>query len=395
MALFKKKNKENNEKVENKSAAAENTDKQVDALKNKALELLNEKLNGTVYDNCIIMRGGYTIDVSIGRRDVKEGILLVQFVFIVRKDDFDEPLIDPIDAQGNTIEAAAKMAAEIFYGSVWHPIEQASQKKNPIHVSVNYLMQHYDFDMYCQSVVRIGVPETKKPVILLNFIKAEIPKYLGSKKYYWIRIYLAKLRDKRIIEVRVNGSVCNQLSKFFEPYMDTWEESDKLICEKQYGFFVQREDDQCPFEKKLVTDAAKAAIEMMVKIKSREDYEAMVKKLDEMTGNKSVAAEVRIFIPEIFAKLTLGYQEGDSLFVMQDDSSIEIKKTQLRSYFYIQQVVLEYFATRPPKEDVQQIVVNSVAFRELKKAKEQGHEPKDLFVPGTSFKIGVENYKVW
>lgn len=121
----------------------------------------------------------------------------------------------------------------------------------------------------------------------------------------------------------------------------------------------------------------------------------MAKKLDEMTGNKSVAAEVRIFIPEIFAKLTLGYQEGDSLFVMQDDSSIEIKKTQLRSYFYIQQVVLEYFATRPPKEDVQQIVVNSVAFRELKKANEQGHEPKDLFVPGTSFKIGVENYKVW
>ena len=93
---------------------------------------------------------------------------------------------------------------------------------------------------------------------------------------------------------------------------------------------------------------------------------------------------------------TLEYQhEGDSLFVMQDDSSIEIKKSQLRSYFYIQQVILEYLATRPPKEDVQQIVVNSVAFRELKKAKEEGHEPKDLFVPGTSFKIGVENYKVW
>ena len=121
----------------------------------------------------------------------------------------------------------------------------------------------------------------------------------------------------------------------------------------------------------------------------------MAAKLEEMTGNKSVAAEVRIFIPEILAKLTLGYHEGDSLFVMQDDSSIEIKKTQLRSYFYIQQVILEYLATRPPKEDVQQIVVNSVAFRELKKAKEEGHEPKDLFVPGTSFKIGVENYKVW
>lgn len=182
MGLFKKKNKENDEKIENKSATAENSGEQITALKNKALEMLNEKLKGTIYDNCIIMRGGYTIDVSIGRRDVKDGILLAQFVFIVRKDDFDEPLIDPVDAQGKSMDDAAKMAAEIFYGSVWHPIEQASQKKNPVHVSVNYLMQHYDFDMYCQSVVRIGVPETKKPVILLNFIKAEIPKYLGSKK---------------------------------------------------------------------------------------------------------------------------------------------------------------------------------------------------------------------
>ena len=386
MALFgKKKNQANEEKNEEKS---------VD-LKGVVLELLNQKLNGHIYDGCIIMRGGYTIEVSLGRREEKEGIQLIQFIFVVRNDDFDEPLIDPIDAQGQTEEDAAKMASEIFYGSVWHPIDQASQKKNPIQVSVNYLMQHYDFDMYCQSVVRIGVPETKKPTVLLNYIKSEIPKYLGSKKYYWIRIYLAKLRERRIIEIRVNGSVCNQLSKYFEPYLDSWEESDKFICEKQYGFFVQHEDDKCPFKKEVVTDAAKAAIEMMVKIKNREDYAAMAAKLEEMTGNKSVAAEVRIFIPEIFAKLTLGYHEGDSLFVMQDDSSIEIKKTQLRSYFYIQQVILEYLATRPPKEDVQQIVVNSVAFRELKKAKEEGHEPNDLFVPGTSFKIGVENYKVW
>ena len=41
------------------------------------------------------------------------------------------------------------------------------------------------------------------------------------------------------------------------------------------------------------------------------------------------------------------------------------------------------------------IVANSVAFRELKKAHEQGHEPKDLYVPGTSYKIGNSDYKVW
>jgi hypothetical protein len=174
------------------------------------------------------------------------------------------------------------------------------------------------------------------------------------------------------------------------------------MCEKQYAIFVQRGADPCPYKKEVYTNAGKFALEKMVKIQNREDYEAMAKELDEVAGDKSVAAEVRIFIPEILAKLTLGYQEGDSLFLIEGDdnseegtSKIEFRKTQLRSYFYLQQVILEYLNTRPPQEDVQRIVFNSVAFRELRKAREQGHEPKDLYVPGTAYRIAEPNYRVY
>ena len=144
---------------------------------------------------------------------------------------------------------------------------------------------------------------------------------------------------------------------------------------------------------------------MMENINSREDYIAMSEKLEELTGDKNLAAEIRVFIPEIFAKLTLGYREGDSLFLLEgegdDQQSIEFKKTQLRSYFYLQQAVLEYLSTRPEQEKVTRIVTNSVAFRELRRAIETGKEngreikPEDLYVPGTSYKIGHEGYRVW
>ncbi len=387
MALFKKKN----QTEENGTSEAKEFDYKAEVLK-----ALNEKLKGNLYDECIIMPRGYTIDVKIGKHEEKEEVKLVQVIFIVNNDDFDEPLIDPVDAQGKNYEEAAKMAADIFYGGVWHPIEQAKEKKNPIHIPVTYLNQHYDFDMYAQSIVRIGTSTNAKPVMLLAFIKNEIPKYLGSKKYYWLRIYLAKHKDREIVEVRVNGSVCSELHKFFKPYIDSWDASSTFICEKQYGFFVQRDDDKCPFKKETVVNTARAALEKMVKVSNRDEYMAMADELEEIAGDKDIAAEVRIFIPEILAKLTLGYQEGDSLFLIDGDSKIEFKKTQLRSYFYIQQVVLEFLNKRPSQEDVQKIVLNSVAFRELKKVnQEQGHEPKDLYVPGTAFKIGTENYKVW
>lgn len=382
MAIFKKKNQQTD---------PENTGLD---MKQKVLNALNAKLQGTLYDDCVIMPKGFTVDVQIGRCEVKNDIHIVQVIYIIKNDDLDEPIIDPVDSQGKTEEEAVNMSVEIFFGGIWHPLNQAMTKKNPIHVSVNYLMQHYDFDMYAQSIVRIG-GQKKQPTVLINFIKSEIPKYLGSKKYYWVRIFLTKIRDRKIIEVRVNGTVCGELSKYFKEYVDSWDDNEQFICEKQYAIFVQREDDLCPFTKDTVVKTARRTIELMENCNSQEDYNAMMKEIQELAGDRALAAEIRVFIPEILAKLTLGYQEGDSLFLIQDESSIEFKKTQLRSYFYIQQVLLEYLNTRPEQERVMRIVANSVAFREAKKAKEAGHEPKDLYVPGTSYKMNIENYKVW
>ena len=384
MGLFKKKNQQTEQ--ETKDPVLE--------LKQMVLEKLNTKLNGTLYDDCVIMPKGFTIDVQIGRREEKDDIKLLQVIFIVKNDEFDEPLIDPVDAQGKTDDEVTQMAVEIFFGGVWHPIDQSMTKKNPTHISVNYLRQHYDFDMYAQSVVRIGVKD-KQPVMLMHYIKAEIPKYLGSKKYYWVRVYLARYKDKKVVEVRVNGSVCTELARFFQAYVDAWGDTDTFISEKQYGIFVQREDDKCPFKKELVVESAKKAIDMMINCNSREEYLKLAEDLENIVGDKNLASEIRIFLPEIFAKLTLGYTEGDSLFLIEEEGNIEFKKTQLRSYFYLQQVVLEYLSTKPAQENIMKIVANSVAFRELKKAHEQGHEPKDLYVPGTSYKIGNSDYKVW
>lgn len=398
MGIFKKKN-------QNEEAAPVAADPRED-IKKLVLDALNAKLNGTLYDDCVIMPKGFTIDVQIGRLEENEGIKILQTIFIIRHDDFDEPLIEPVDSQGQTDEEASSMAVDIFCGGVWHPLDQSMTKKNPQHISVDFLRQHYDFDMYCQSVVRIGVKD-KQPTMLVNFIRNEIPKYLGSKKYYWLRIYLAKYKEKQIIEVRINGSVCGELSKYFKSYVENEMKADEMfVSEKQYAIFVQREDDQCPFKKELVMEAAKETINMMTNIKNHEDYVAMTEKLEELVeGDKNIAAEIRVFIPEIFAKLTLGYREGDSLFLLEgegeEQQSIEFKKTQLRTYFYLQQAVLEYLSGKPTQEEVSRIVTNSVAFRELRKAidtaKENGKElkPDDLYVPGTSYKIGHEGYRVW
>jgi hypothetical protein len=403
VALFKKKN----QTEEKKTTGAENTNESA-YYKELVLAALDKKLEkGNLYDGCIIMPRGYTVDVKVGKVDDKGEVKLLQAMFVITHDDFDEHLMDPVDAQVKTFKEAAKMAVDIFYGGIWHPLEQSMQKKNPMTVPAGYLGQRYQFDMYAQSIVRIGAAEKGQPVMLINFILNEMPKYLGSKKFYWLRIYLAKHKDRQIIEVRINGSICFELSKFFNEYVESWDAENTFMCEKQCVIFVQQGEDMCPFTKQNVVEGASYVIGKLAVINSQEEYTEMISEVEKIVGDKDLASEIRIFVPEIMAKLTLGYQEGDSLFLIDGENNIEFKKTQLRSYFYIQQTVIEYLSKQPPQEHVQNIVRGSVAYRELRKlvvaanekAEQEGTtsnlKPQDMYVPGTAYKVTAEGYKAW
>lgn len=398
------------------------TNPQVDA-KNHILEKLNEKVGGTVYDNAILIpRFGYTIDIQVVKNEENNGIYNLQTIFIIRNDylkDKDEPIIEPIASQGKDFDSALKMLIESFEALIWRPMKMMFDKGKALPISSNYLGQHYDYDLYVNSVVLMGDPE-RKPAMLIYYIKDVLSSFLGSKKYYWVRIFLARQGTKgtenykQNIEVRVNGIVCPSLNKRFQPYVDSWKDQDIAVVEKQFAFIVNREEeDLCPFTKEQVVEYTRKTLPLMENCKSAEEAVEMKKQMDEFIGNPALSAEIRIFIPEILAKLTLGYNEGDDLFLLQpnpegDDAEqkkvpVRFRKTQLRSYYYIQQVLIDYLSrTKPEKEKVQNIVFNSVTFRELRKHIGQPNEKlgrpveaKDLFIPGTAYNINLDNYKVW
>lgn len=398
------------------------TNPQVDA-KNHILEKLNEKIGGTVYDNAILIpRFGYTIDIQVVKNEENNGVYNLQTIFIIRNDylkDKDEPIIEPIASQGKDFDSALKMLIESFEALIWRPMKMMFDKGKALPISSNYLGQHYDYDLYVNSVVLMGDPE-RKPAMLIYYIKDVLSSFLGSKKYYWVRIFLARQGKKgtenykQNIEVRVNGVVCPSLNKRFQPYVDSWKDQDIAVVEKQFAFIVNREEeDLCPFTKEQVVEYTRKTLPLMENCKSAEEAVEMKKQMDEFIGNPALSAEIRIFIPEILAKLTLGYNEGDDLFLLQpnpegDDAEqkkvpVRFRKTQLRSYYYIQQVLIDYLSrTKPEKEKVQNIVFNSVTFRELRKHIGQPNEnlgrpveAKDLFIPGTAYNINLDNYKVW
>ncbi len=367
-------------------------------------DALTEKLGGKLEGDILNLPGGFGIKARFDVVKEGKGSKLFTAVFMVYHDDFDEPVLEPVDVEGKNIKEAAVRAVEMFHAVLWRTIDQAVTGSDPVPVSVELSGEHYDFDMYCRAMVRIGV-ENKQPESLLKKIMNEIPGYLGSKKYYWLRIYLAKYKDEKVIEVRLNGSVCADLAGYFEEYVTReMDGSDHFVCEKQYAIFVQREDDKCPFDKKLVMDITAETIKRMAETEDEEDREGMVAKSNMMAGkNRGLAAEIRAFIPEIVARLTLGTREGDSLFLQGPDGKeyTEFRKSQVRSYFYVMQAVLLYFKTRPDKAGIEKIVMGSASYRAyckaMIKAKDEGRDIKaqDLYVKGIPYRVDTQDYRVW
>ena len=78
MGIFKKKN---NQKEDVAATAADPRED----IKKLVLDALNAKLNGTLYDDCVIMPKGFTIDVQVGRLEENEGIQILQTIFIVSR----------------------------------------------------------------------------------------------------------------------------------------------------------------------------------------------------------------------------------------------------------------------------------------------------------------------
>jgi len=370
--------------------------------KELVLENLSKKLEGTIYEGCILMpRHGFTIDVSVmetSTEDTEEGaqITTLNVLFALTHNDLDEPIVEPVFGQGEDLDGAIDMAVESFRSGLWHSINLSTTHSSVGTVKTEYLGQSYEFDIYGQQTVIMGDKEHtgKNP---MQFILNEIHKYLGSKKYYWVLIYLARSSDQMNINVRVNGAICQELCDCFKEYVEGWNLTGKLVIEKQHIIFVQKEDDKCPYTFADVEKAANKAIELLPTCKSIERYEEIKTIILEETNNLSLTREILMFIPEILARLIMNFKEGDSLFLTagKDGNRVELKKTQVRSYFYIDKIVKQFLETNPEPELVTNIVTSSVAFRELHKLMQEGKDISKLYVPGLFYHVDSDDYRVW
>ncbi|MDE6731158.1 MAG: hypothetical protein K2J71_10350 [Oscillospiraceae bacterium] len=341
------------------------------------------------------------VRLAFGSMNQVENRFSVQLIFILQHPWFDENLIESCAGLGHNPEEAMKNGTESFCDGVLQFVISALQEnysenfENSEILRAELMGQIHDFYIPAERpVLHRGV--SSRSTDLWEIIKSQIPAYLGTKRCYWIKLYSARIHDTPVCEVRINNTLYPDLTDLL---MKEAFQNPEIRMDKQFLLLIQKEDtfQPCPFEKQDVGQLTFMALDKMRMIKDPASHQKIFHEIQTICPDYSIAVELISFLPEICAQMILEFRDNDSLIpvINYGKPKFELKKSQVRSYSYMEDAVEQYLRKiQPSQEDILNIVRISARFEVLTKALHDNVPVENLRMSQLVYFVN-ENYHVW
>ncbi len=341
-----------------------------------------------------------TIQVEIANINQNRGIYTVQMIFIVMHKDFDTELIESVAGVGKTEDSAILDATDKFCMNVLMSIVSTFTCEKKQSVESNFLGEKHIFHKNCLDNVLYGGVENPQHKSLWSLVENIVPEYLGTKKFYWLKLFVSVYNGKSICEARLNNDLSLSLAKPLEEYVKSWSNQKDYHTEKQYILLIQDDSTyrQAPFSKKDIVSYTEQVLPLFENIHSQEDYEAINSKVFKVTNNIDLTRELTTFIPEIYCKLALKFenQVDDKITLIgTDNQPIDIRTSQVRSYGYIEDTIKDHIYSGATSSDrVQSAISCSSMYSAINNALLNGSKLENLHITG--FAMFLDNsQKMW
>lgn len=363
------------------------------------LNIVKEKCEGGAY------RGGHLFyseqDFTLNAKllSVKEinNAISVQIAFSGEHKFFDEPMVDSVVGIGKTKESAVENASMTFATGVLPFILSSLECKGENFIETELFGKKHSFRKPSSyGVAKMGCENTNSKE-LFKLIEDDIADYLGTKKAYWIKMYVACSNNKVACEVRINNVRVLGLTKKLDEYAKDWSDTEKYHSEKEYVLLVQSDDtyEECPYSRDIAMRFTKRTIEAMSEITDKETHEQIYEKVRKLTDWHSLNVELSAFVPEIYCECVMKIPQVDYVVAMMPDGTqVKIKKTQLRCYSYIANAIIKYLNQKKPSQaESFKIVRLSSTGEAINKAVKEGKNQNEVIVT-TGYKVDSD-YVVW
>ena len=323
---------------------------------------LDDRLEYRVYDDGIMFdKYRLTLSCTIQRIGESKGHFSAETLYMLNHSLFDEPLCEYCSGVGSTAEEAIINGASQFASSVLLSVFSAFDSTGDSCLVSEFGGKTRIFKLSDEAPVHVLGEEFTEYPDLYSVVDTEIPNYLGSKKAYWIKLYAVCFDDMISTEVRINGAVMHDLSDKLREYAMSWQDKKSFHSEKQFILLLdtnENEDREYP-SAELVISLTKEGIELLSGIHDEKSDRAAVEKLKKLCGKwERLAYEIRALVPELYTCEMFHLDRGDVLKLRFGSDLVELKRSQLRNFGYIEQGILQFISEFQPSDEFSLSIVN-------------------------------------
>ncbi len=363
------------------------------------LAIVAEKCPGAEKQGESLFYAKHSLHLTVEFGDMRciNGVYTVQLLFIAQHPWFDEDLVESVAGIGKTPDDAMRQGTEEFCAGVLYFLLAAFDCESDTFIDANVRGEKHTFRVPCvHSVLHKGAG---KGTDLLALVKDELPHYLGTKRCYWIKLFSATIDGEPTCEVRINGTVYPDITDVLYREAIQREKVQGFVSDKEFILLIQQEDTWtlCPFNKQQVGDKTFRALHMMQEIHDEESAQRIMQNIRNNAPCHSLGLELVTFIPEIVAQQVVDFRDSDGLMpvVNHGKPDMELKKSQVRSYGYIEDAVFQFLRKqKPTEEEIKQLLALSTKFHVLSEAIQKGAKIQDLRLSQLVYFVD-EDYIVW
>lgn len=338
-----------------------------------------------------------TVELAELRSDREQSAWTAMLLLIARHPFFDEDLVQPVTGAGKTPDDAIRSAAKTIADEPLSHVLAAVGRQGGEVLETNLRGERHRFSMSAAPAAgHIGAGE---PIGLWTFVRDVMPQYLGTKRCYWVSLFAATANGIPQCEARINGSILPDLG---DRLMDALKDRTKepgFIADRAFVLLIQDEEtyQPCPFTKQEVGELVFRAMRLLPGVRDKESAEKMQRTLYGSAPQHSLGIELVSFLPEIVALQTVQFRDNDGLMPVVDRGKpdVELKKSQVRSFGYMEDAVFQYLQKQKPDEaDIKNILAMSAKFHALTDGLEQGVPIEELRLSQLVYFVD-ERYRVW
>ncbi len=279
-------------------------------------------------------------DIEITPRLQKADPKSAYIVFEADSPDWDISLTEGSADMGENTETAIDNAVMSYMNTFVDGLGKMKKRREFGTVITRYNNAEHRFRVWNTMLVGKGMGGQSAPKdsgnVYWEILKTDIARRLGNQKICVIKIYASKNGDNVICECRINNEISREMTEKVSAYAKTWK-TDGFSSEKQYIFIEQQEKTFVPHKypkaekNEEFRDKVDRCIQLIDKAETKKDYDKLYDRMCEAAGDRTLAAECQLMLPEIMARhayanaidfpeyidLTLGKKGTDRIYCCQ------------------------------------------------------------------------------